>query len=238
MPASLDLVAVPGGTVELRDARSGTTRTVDLRPFEIARTPVTVDGIPLHRVSWNDAIAWCNAASVRAGLTPAYARQSDGVVTWDATSDGFRLPTEAEWVHACRAGSTGPSYGPLTDVAWFDQASGPRPVGRKKPNAFGLHDLLGNVWEWCWDYLDPARYGDYRLLKGGSWALGAEHVRVGVRRGSAPDDAVDDAGLRVARGAGTSRDAHQGWSKAADVARAGLPGPLPVGWTPLRAGRS
>jgi formylglycine-generating enzyme len=227
-----DLAAVPGGTVALHDARTGTARTVELKSFELARVPLADDGIPVLGLSWLDAVARCNAASTADGLTPAYV-QDAGVVRWDVTANGFRLPTEAEWVHACRAGTTGAAYGLLDEIAWYDQQDGPHPVGLKSPNAFGLHDLLGNVWEWCWDYLDPARYRDYRLLKGGAWANTAEHVRVGVRRGGAPEAAVEDAGLRFARGAGSTPGSFQGWSEAADQARADLSGPLPVGWTPL-----
>ena len=110
-----------------------------------------------------------NALSAAESLRPAYTRGADGrTVTWDPTADGYRLPTEAEWEYACRAGTTSPTYGPLEDIAWtsLDHLAGPQPVGQKKANPWGLHDTLGNVWEWCWDYADPARYGDYRTLRG------------------------------------------------------------------------
>ncbi|HLS50286.1 MAG TPA: SUMF1/EgtB/PvdO family nonheme iron enzyme [Actinomycetaceae bacterium] len=86
------------------------------------------------------------------------------------------------------------------------------------------------------DRLDPARYGDYRVLKGGGWADPEWSCRVGVRRGYAPDARVDDVGFRVARGAAApigQSDGGQGWSETADRQRASLNGPLPVGWTPL-----
>jgi sulfatase modifying factor 1 len=233
MPPVPDFVALPGGVVQLRDARTGSTRSVELQPFELAHVPVAEGGLPTPFPTWSDTIAWCTAASLAAGLRPAYARNDDGTVRWDVTADGYRLPTEAEWEYACRAGTTGPHYGPLDEIAWVAQDHGPAPVGRKTPNAFGLHDMLGNVWEWCWDYVDPARYRDYRVLKGGSWSNGPQHVRVGVRRGAPPDAQVADVGLRIARGAGTVPGAHQGWSREADEERAHLPGPLPIGWTPL-----
>lgn len=104
----------------------------------------------------------------------------------------------------------------------------------KKANPHGLHDMLGNIWEWCWDYADPARYGDYRSLRGGGWADEPWSVRASVRRGSAPDAVLEDVGLRLARGLVGSPGQAQGWSHEADRQRAAICGPLPVGWTPLR----
>lgn len=265
------LARVPAGRLELRDARTSTSRTALLEPFRLGVTPVTaaqygaieahgavgaggsgdhvrrdrvgavvkaVDvGVPAHPVTWFQAVHWCNGASGEAGLRPAY--EIDGRrVTWDVASDGYRLPTEAEWEWACRAGTAGPAYGELADVAWTagDEVDGPQPVARKRPNALGLHDTLGNVWEWCWDHADTARYGDYRSLRGGGWADRPWSCRASVRRGSAPDAVIEDVGFRVARGAVglPGSDAAQGWSAAADRERADVRGPLPVGWTPLR----
>ncbi|WP_338403733.1 formylglycine-generating enzyme family protein [Cellulosimicrobium arenosum] len=159
-------------------------------------------------------------------------------VGWDVSADGFRLPTEAEWEHACRAGTSRPVYGPLAEVAWTeaDDVPGPQPVAGKAPNAYGVHDMLGNVWEWCWDFADTARYGEYRSLRGGGWADRPWSVRASVRRGSAPDARIEDVGLRVARGTVGTRGVlgAQGWSDAADRERADVRGPLPLGWTPLR----
>ncbi|MGX5679829.1 formylglycine-generating enzyme family protein [Schumannella luteola] len=166
---------------------------------------------------------------------PAY--EVDGRrVRWTTSANGYRLPTEAEWEYACRAGTAGPTYGPLEEIAWtvFDDVIAPQPVATKRANEFGLHDTLGNVWEWCWDYADPARYGDYRSMRGGGWADPSWSARASVRRGSAPDARIEDVGFRVARGAvGDGRGA-QGWSPSADRERADIRGPLPVGWTPLR----
>ncbi len=192
---------------------------------------------PVHPITWFDAVHWCNAASEAAGLRAAYAVDGRDVA-WDVAADGFRLPTEAEWEWACRAGTTGPVYGSLAEIAWSagDDVDGPQPVARKTPNDFGLFDMLGNVWEWCWDYADTARYGDYRTLRGGGWADRDWSLRASVRRGSAPDAVLEDVGFRVARGAvgEAGEDAAQGWSAAADRARADIRGPLPMGWTPLR----
>ena len=95
------------------------------------------------------------------------------------------------------------SAGEVGDIAWMetDGLDGPAPVATKRPNAFGLYDMLGNVWEWCWDYADPARYADYRSLRGGGWADKAWSCRASVRRGSMPAARLDDVGFRVARGA-------------------------------------
>jgi len=222
----------------LRDARTGSSREVRLRPFALAVTPVTVEGgdDPMHPVTWFDAVRWCNRASLADGLVPAYVL-AGGDVTWLVHADGYRLPTEAEWEWACRAGTTTPTYGPLAEIAWTasDEVGGPQPVARKAANAYGLFDMLGNVWEWVWDYADTARYADYRTLRGGGWADRPWSCRASVRRGSAPDAVLEDVGFRVACGAvgAEGSDEAQGWSAAADLSRARVPGPVPFGWTPL-----
>jgi sulfatase modifying factor 1 len=248
----LEMVRLPAGTVGLHDARRKLRWTVELEPFEIARFVVTREQLaellgeavddaarhplrPATSVSWLRAIRFCNALSDWEGLEPAYA--FDGLeVRWDATSDGFRLPTEAEWEYACRAGSTGAHYGPLPEVAWTaaDGVATPQRVGLKLPNLNGLFDTLGNVWEWCWDLLDPARYDDYRVFRGGGFADDAWSVRASTRRGGAPGMHHEDVGFRVARGGFDEPDAAQGWSLAADRERASIGGPLPPGWTPRR----
>ena len=232
------LITIGAGSLEMRDARTESTRTVTLEPFELGRTTVTVsesDLRPAHPVTWFEAVNWCNRLSREAGLVSAY-RVTGRHVEWALDSDGYRLPTEAEWEFACRAGSTEPRYGPLGDIAWtaLDEVTGPQEVALKRPNDWGLHDMIGNVWEWCWDYADPARYGDYRSLRGGGWDDPAYSCRASVRRGSAPDAVLEDVGFRVARGEVGTDGAAQGWSRDADRARADIRGPLPVGWTPLR----
>ncbi|NYF17375.1 formylglycine-generating enzyme required for sulfatase activity [Microbacterium sp. AK009] len=241
------LAAIPGGTVVLHDARRKTRRTVELSPFEIGVYPVTEEQVaqmldggrhsrrPASEVSWLRAVRFCNAASEWEGLDPAYTYDGEQV-TWHVDADGYRLPTEAEWEFACRAGSSGPHYGPLADVAWTsaDGVRGPQDVGGKHPNLFGLFDTLGNVWEWCWDYLDPARYADYRVFRGGGFADDAWSVRASTRRGGPPRSSHDDVGFRIARGGFDADGAAQGWSAQADLQRAEMDGPVPFGWTPLR----
>lgn len=244
------MARIAPGTVALHDARRTVRWSVELQPFEIGVYPVTEEQLgellgetakhprrPAVDVSWLRAIRFCNAASEWEGLDPAYAVDGEDV-TWHVDADGYRLPTEAEWELACRAGSTGPHYGPLTEVAWTaeDGMSAPQDVGGKLPNPNGLFDTLGNVWEWCWDYADTARYGDYRSLRGGGWDDRPWSARASVRRGSAPDAVLEDVGFRLARG-GVGEPgvaAAQGWSAEADRRRADVRGPLPVGWTPLR----
>ncbi|MER7754105.1 formylglycine-generating enzyme family protein [Kitasatospora sp. NPDC097643] len=202
------LIAVPGGRVTLSDRRTSSRWTVDLAPYRLAACPVTReqyaavagDRRPADSVSWYDAVRFCNELSRHDGLTPAY-RHHGEEVHWDRAADGYRLPTEAEWEHACRAGTDGPRYAPLDEIAWHRGNSGerPHPVGELRPNRFGLHDMLGNVWEWCWDRYDPEVYGDYRVLRGGGWFDEHWSCRASVRRRSHPTLRIDDVGFRLAR---------------------------------------
>lgn len=220
--ASPEMVTVPAGQVTLSDRRTQRTWSVDVGAFEIAAHPLTqgeyaaVTGewpgatrgprLPVEGVSWWDAIAFCNTMSEHAGLAAAY-RVVGVDVSWDTAADGYRLPTEAEWERACRAGTSGPRYGPLDAIAWYRDNSDGRPqeVGGKAPNAWGLHDTLGNVWEWCWDQYDPEVYGTYRVLRGGGWFDEHWSCRASVRRRSHPTYRVDDVGFRLARGKPVTR---------------------------------
>jgi len=205
------LVTLPGGDVVLSDRRTERRWSVTVPPFQIAAVAVTgqrytqdgADDRPVVGVSWWDAVRFCNAWSVRAGLAPAY-RIDGEAVAWDTTADGYRLPTEAEWEYACRAGSTGPRYGTLDEIAWYRENSADRrrPVGGKQPNAWGLYDMLGNVWEWCWDIYDAEVYGSYRVLRGGGWFDEHWSCRASVRRRSHPTFQIDDVGFRIARSPG------------------------------------
>ncbi len=113
------------------------------------------------------------------------------------TGRACRLPTEFEWEYACRCGSGPVRYGPLPEVAWFEDNSGGRthPVGGKRPNAWGFHDMLGNVWEWCAD----RRHGDLRASHGGSWCSRRPRVRADFHRLDPADFSFFRLGFRVAR---------------------------------------
>ncbi len=129
----------------------------------------------------------------------------------------YRLPTEAEWEYACRAGSTtrfcfGDEEAELEDYAWYEENSEGKthPVGQKQPNAWGLYDMHGNVWEWCQDWYgdypagpvtDPRGpdTGEYRVLRGGSWGNDSRNLRSAVRDYNNPDFRHYNFGFRVAR---------------------------------------
>ena len=200
------MIPVPAGRVTLSDRRSRRTWAVDLPAYEIGAFPVTrslytpdggTDERPVESVTWWEAARFCNARSAAEGLTPAYSED----FAWDRTADGYRLPTEAEWEHACRAGTEGPRYGPLDEIAWYRDNSGAEShaAGGKRPNAWGLYDMLGNTWDWCWDVYDAEVYGTYRVLRGGGWFDEHWSCRASVRRRSHPDLRLDDVGFRLAR---------------------------------------
>ncbi|MCJ0906375.1 SUMF1/EgtB/PvdO family nonheme iron enzyme [Rhodococcus sp. ARC_M6] len=212
--ASELMIDIPGGTVDLRDDRKGTMWTAAVQPFRLARYPMTTEVLqgdsssaantPAVNVSWIDAVAACNKLSADDGLTPAYLDIDSDSPQWDRQANGYRLATEAEWQYACKAGTTGYRYGEVADIAWYsDNSDGHvHPVGLKEPNAWGLYDMIGNVWEWCWDLYDPEVYGTYRIFRGGSWAEEARGCGASVRRRSHPTFSIDDLGFRIAQSAG------------------------------------
>ncbi len=158
---------------------------------------------PVEQVRWSDAVRYCNKRSELEGLEPCY-----NLETWACNfeADGYRLPTEAEWEYACRAGTSTPYFfgsdaSRLGEYAWFeDNASGrPQPVGRKKPNPWGLYDICGNLWEWCNDYYQVDYYqqspegnpqgpetGETKVLRGGAWKFSSESCRSAYRYNENP----------------------------------------------------
>ncbi len=210
------MVKIPGGEIELRDDRIKSKWNAEIRPFLLARYPVTTEFYyaitnkspnsfdlnlkPVVNISWNDAISFCNLLSQKAGLSECYSKNGENIVcNWE--SSGFRLPSEAEWQYACKAGTAGYRYGELNKIAWYNENSGGiiHDVGTKESNPWGLHDMLGNVWEWCWDLYDEQVYGTYRIFRGGSWAEDARGVGASCRRRSHPTFRIDDLGFRLAR---------------------------------------
>ncbi|MHC4143715.1 MAG: SUMF1/EgtB/PvdO family nonheme iron enzyme, partial [Planctomycetota bacterium] len=157
---------------------------------------------PAAYVSWDDAVEFCRKLSQQEGKT-------------------YRLPTEAEWEYACRAGTTTPfsfgdSYSSLGDYAWFDgnahdvDEKYAHSVGQKKPNPWGMYDMHGNVWEWCNDWYADDYYsesprndptgpdtGSYRVIRGGGWSLTPQCCRSAYRNGRTPSHRCPHLGFRV-----------------------------------------
>jgi len=151
-------------------------------------------------VSWEEAVDYCRKLTAK--------QRAEGILPdgWE-----WRLPTEAEWEYAARAGTTGPRYGELDAIGWYDGNSGNQthPVSQKTANAWGLYDMIGNVWEWCSDWhgdyptgnvTDPrgASSGYNRVFRGGSWSNGAGGARSANRGGCAPGFRHNLLGFRPA----------------------------------------
>ncbi|MEI6656399.1 MAG: formylglycine-generating enzyme family protein [Verrucomicrobiota bacterium] len=209
---TMDLVLISSGTFTMGSDKGGNERAHQVtltKPFYLGKTEVTQEQWqqvmggnpsefkdaknPVENVSWDD----CQEFVVK--------------LRKKVPGQTFRLPTEAEWEYACRAGTTGDYAGNLDDMAWYDDNSGSKthPVGQKKPNAWGLYDMHGNVWEWCADWYgddphgavtDPTgpNTGSARVGRGGSWYRDGSGCRSANRRRSTPGIRNRNLGFRVA----------------------------------------
>jgi formylglycine-generating enzyme required for sulfatase activity len=253
-----DFVLVKGGTFTMGSPASEPERQTDeaqhrvtVGDYYIAKSPVTQreysllmgnnpsefngDNLPVETVSWFDAVRFCNARSVQEGLTPAYTISGSGNevsnVTWNRSANGYRLPTEAEWEYACRAGTTTPFNigNNITDreancynhYGYNNNSSG-RTIGgyrgrttsvnSYRANSWGLFDMHGNVADWCWDWYgeygasaqtNPAgpATGSLRINRGGGWNDFPKHIRSAYRAATPPDNGSFNLGFRLVRNA-------------------------------------
>ena len=188
---------------------------------------------PVENVYWFDVVDFCNKLSLKEGLNPVYGGLGDyttgdseyfngdeietlsNQITMNQNANGYRLPTEAEWEYAARGGEYHLYAGSnnIDEVAWYGEdwnSGSTHPVGQKKANDFGLYDMSGNVWEWCWDWYgfyssnsvtDPTgpNIGSRRVFRGGSWNSFAGDARVSSRYGYDPALRGDDLGFRLSR---------------------------------------
>jgi formylglycine-generating enzyme required for sulfatase activity len=225
--ASIKFIFIPSGCFQMGNANKPTDQTVGEsprhqvcidKPFYLGETEVTqkqwqdvmgnnpskskVEDKPVERVSWNDVQEFIQKLNAKEG------------------GNYFRLPTEAEWEYAARAGSDddycyGNSEGSLASYAWFGNLGykgTPHEVAQKKPNGLGLYDMHGNVWEWVQDWYDGTYYsnspennptgpetGKYRVYRGGSYIGKATNLRSAVRFSALPGTRTHDLGFRLAR---------------------------------------
>lgn len=211
-------VTIPTGTVAMRDDRTKETWSVDIDSFELFKFPITQeifravtdtnpstfigDRLPVETVSWIEAVNFCNKLSESLGKHKYYNIDlTSEKVSLNSMANGFRLPTEAEWQYACQLGTKDIRHGELKEIAWYKDNSNnqTQEVGQKKPNEWGLYDMLGNVWEWCSDIYDETVYGNYRIFRGGGWCDQERSVMATTRRRSHPFSfKIDDLGFRIA----------------------------------------
>ena len=231
------MIAIRAGSFEMGSADYAPAHEVTLtHDFWIGQTEVTQaqyiariatnpsaepgcgDTCPVDQVTWAMAALYANAMSTSEGLKQCYTASGTALVETLSDSpyacEGYRLPTDAEWEHAARAGEAYTYAGSDNpeDVAWTYENSGgtSQPVASKVANGVGLYDMSGNVWEWTGDWYaaytaDPATdptgaaSGDSRVNRGGSWLADAANARVASRAGDDPGYAYFDVGFRLVR---------------------------------------
>ena len=234
------MVPIPEGTFEMGDVEGVgypaelPIHTVTVTGFQMSTTEITqaqyevVMGVnpsnflgadrPVESIMWRDAAKFCNLLSIEAGLEPYYVDELSW--TCDYLKNGFRLPTEAEWEYACKAGTqtkyhTGDTDDDLARTGWYEENSGSEthPVGMKESNAFGLFDMHGNVGEICNDWLGPYSSDnqtdptgpllrndeDGRVLRGGNYMSQAMFCRSSYRFGFEPLYEFEWVGFRIVR---------------------------------------
>lgn len=180
---------------------------------------------PVTQLTWNDMVAFCNWLSKQEQRDCCYELNEQKVCTRVANANGYRLPTEAEWEFACRAGTTtqysfGDNVAELDEYAWFNRTAeksgqeiGARPVASKRPNPFGLFDMHGNAWERCQDYHAADWYaqstvedpqgpatGSNRIVRGAGWHYFDLHCRSAYRNNYSPIGRTGNTGFRIACG--------------------------------------
>lgn len=211
---------------EIMEEEPSTSKAYDKDGYELTGDEAGKN--PVNGINWYHAIAYCNKLSVKEGLTPCYAINGETIeslgyvpdiggplwdsVTCDFNADGYRLPTVVEREWAARGGENYEYAGSdsLDDVAWYsgNNAGGTRDVMTKKPNGYGLYDMNGNVWEWCWDWYDEVdnntpisgpESGSSRSRCGGAFWSNANYNKVTARAYSYPSEHPYDFGFRVVR---------------------------------------
>ena len=192
---------------------------VDVMGYNPSKSDTCGSSCPVEQLSWHEAARYCNYISELEGLDNCYVcnnslnnARCDPNSTFESPFDcpGYRLPTEAEWEYAARAGTKSERYGELDEIAWHRGNSdrAPHKVGEKQPNDWGLYDILGNVFEWCHDFYqdeypegsatDPwgPESGAHRVLRGGSYFHPAKNSRAAPRTGGTPGSRIGLLGFR------------------------------------------